>query len=70
LGDSGQDVGDVEFKGWEEGSLGGLAWLGSRNWVRLGWIELEWCVGLGCWDQKCFQRRLLAKEATSATRWK
>ena len=44
----------LSSRGWEEGSLGGSAWLGSRNWVRLGWMELECCVGLGCWDQKCF----------------
>ena len=55
---------------WEEGSLGGSAWLGSWNWARLGWIELEWCVGLGCWDQKCFQQKLRAKEATSVTKQK
>ena len=24
--------------------------MGSRNWERLGWIELEWCVRLGCWN--------------------
>ena len=55
---------------WEEGCLGRSASLDSQNWARLGWIELEWCVGLGCWDRKCFKRRLQAKEATSATKWK
>ena len=28
---------------WEEGSIKGSDWLGSRNWARLGRMGFEWC---------------------------
>ena len=34
--DSEEDVGDMSSREWDESSLGGLDWLGSWNWVRLG----------------------------------
>ena len=31
-------------------------------------IEMVWRIV--CWDKNCFQGRLWAKEATSATKWR
>ena len=59
-------MGDVEFKGVGGGEL---RWVSLAGFTELGEAGMD-RAGVGCWDQKCFQRRLLGKEATSAIRQK
>ena len=63
--DSGEDVRDTKFEGMGRGQLRRVR---LAEFTEFG--KLEWYGGLGCSDQMCFQQRLWAKEATSATLWK